>query len=131
MGSSLILAGLGMAAVGFAGRHAIRAMPQVPVVLQIYVYEVPRQFADFVTLLNKSLVWMVNSVHEIKKMADFGRINKILPIQTGKLTPVCRLKYVHTGTIYFFSLSLISGYRFVGLPAAPHDQTFFVREDTI
>jgi hypothetical protein len=30
MGSSLILAGLGMAAVGFAGRYAVRAMPQVP-----------------------------------------------------------------------------------------------------
>jgi hypothetical protein len=29
MGSSIILAGLGMAAVGFAGRHALRVMPQV------------------------------------------------------------------------------------------------------
>ena len=29
MGSSVILAGLGMAAVGFAGRYAARSMPQV------------------------------------------------------------------------------------------------------
>jgi DnaJ family protein C protein 19 len=28
MGTSLILAGLGMAALGFAGRYALRAMPQ-------------------------------------------------------------------------------------------------------
>jgi hypothetical protein len=37
MGSSIILAGLGMAAVGFAGRHALRVMPQVssPTFLQV------------------------------------------------------------------------------------------------
>ena len=29
MGSSIILAGLGMAAVGFAGRYAARSAPQV------------------------------------------------------------------------------------------------------
>ena len=81
MGSSLILAGLGMAAVGFAGRHAIRSMPQVPVVLQIYVYEVPRQFADFVTLLNKSLVGMVNSVHEIKKWRILVELTKFFPFK--------------------------------------------------
>ena len=29
MGSSIIMAGLGMAAIGDAGRYAVRAMPQV------------------------------------------------------------------------------------------------------
>eukprot|EP00088_Acartia_fossae_P025903 TRINITY_DN2668_c0_g1_i12.p1 TRINITY_DN2668_c0_g1~~TRINITY_DN2668_c0_g1_i12.p1 ORF type:complete len:117 (-),score=26.54 TRINITY_DN2668_c0_g1_i12:631-981(-) len=29
MGSSIIMAGLGMAAIGYAGRYAVRAMPQL------------------------------------------------------------------------------------------------------
>jgi len=29
MGSSMIMAGVGMAAIGFAGRYAVRAMPQM------------------------------------------------------------------------------------------------------
>ena len=36
MGSSIILAGLGMAAVGFAGRYAARSAPQVFFLLKIY-----------------------------------------------------------------------------------------------
>ena len=35
MGSSVILAGLGMAAVGFAGRYAARSMPQVSLMFYI------------------------------------------------------------------------------------------------
>ena len=45
MGSSIILAGLGMAAVGFAGRYAARSAPQVFFVLKIYKgYFFPEKF---------------------------------------------------------------------------------------
>jgi DnaJ family protein C protein 19 len=84
MGSSLIMAGLGMAAVGFAGRYAARSMPQLAQKMEQAAKTMPKIDSEswanskyykggFDPKMNKreaSLILGVSPTANIKKIRD-------------------------------------------------------------
>jgi len=84
MGSSLILAGLGMAAVGFAGRYAARSMPQLAQKMEQSMKQMPKLDAEswanskyhkggFDPKMNKreaALILGVSPTANVKKIRD-------------------------------------------------------------